>query len=196
MSEINRRNFIKQTTGLVATLLVPKTLQATTEKTLTSRDELYHIPEKELLARMIFGETRNCSTTEQMIIGYTAFNRANDKKTFNGEGSLSSSLLRIYLEDHQYDCFDDKNPKIKENFQKTLNPQKYNPKKWDHCKTISYMLLNNRLSFLNQGQTVYVANYQVEKWGKNKNTPRWFKNIEKIDYFNMQDLKHKICKDT
>lgn len=51
--------------------------------------------EKVLLARMIFGEGRNCSYDEQIAIGFTSFERANDGK--NGMEKLSGRLFFALL---------------------------------------------------------------------------------------------------
>ena len=200
MQNISRRRFLKNTlTGLVATLISTKPTLASTSryqyKTPTTRDDLRYIPERDLLARMIFGEARNCPTYEQIIIGYTAINRANDNKKFNGEKSLSDVLLKIYRGNHQYDCFNNTNPKTATNFLRTLDPAKYDPKSWEKSKALAYMLEKRQLPYLNQGQTIYVTKNRINYWQKTKTTPKWLKNAIEIEYFNIDNLKHKIYKD-
>jgi spore germination cell wall hydrolase CwlJ-like protein len=56
--------------------------------------------EERLLARMIYGESRNCSEEEQIKVAFTTVNRANDGKKWNG-----STLRQALLKPHQYTCF-------------------------------------------------------------------------------------------
>lgn len=176
-NDLSRREFLKLTAkGLVATLVSPAIITASPSlyKTPTTRKDLYNIPENHLLARMIFGEGRNCITSEKLAIGYTAVNRLNDGKKYNGEGSMTNVLLKKYRGDDQYDCFCDTITKLEENFKQTLDPIKYDSKAWGESLALADYILIGNSQKLNQGQTSYVTKNRAEEL-KNKKFDNWFK---------------------
>lgn len=149
-----------------------------TFKKLTSREDLYNIPEEELLARMIFGEADSCPSHEQIAIAYTATNRLNDNKSYNGRGSLTRVLLKKYNGNDQYDCFKDtsKSSRLTSNFHRTLNPEEHDIKTWEHCLEIANQIMENKHPNLNKGQTSYVTNSQIKEWKEKGITDNWFHN--------------------
>lgn len=191
--ENSKRQFLK--TASLSTILFLnssfafcKILQEESDsyKTPRNREDLYYIPEKDLLARMIFGEARNCPTTEEkIIIGQTALNRINDGKKYNGEGSLKEVLLKRTISRgeyyHQYECFSDTSLKTKRNFYATLNPLKYDSGKWEESKEITKFLLKNEFDHINKRQTIYITKNRIKKWNTRKKHPGWYKRSIAIE---------------
>jgi N-acetylmuramoyl-L-alanine amidase len=115
-----------------------------------------------LLARMLFGEARNCSDEEKGAIAYTAFNRANDGKKWNGE-SVRDSILKKW----QYSCFNEGDP----NREKLMDPESHDRNAWGECLRVADEVLRGEHSDLNKGQTHYHTR------GIN---PSWASKIRKI----------------
>jgi len=99
-----------------------------------------------LLAKMLFGEARNCSENEKIAIAYTAINRVNDNKKWNGE-----TLREVILKPWQYSCFNENDV----NKKKLMNPNDYNSKAFEECLDISRKVLSGKYEELNNGQTHY-----------------------------------------
>jgi len=175
----------------------------------TSRKDLESIPENHLLARTIFGEGRGCPTVhEKIAIGYTAINRLYDNKSFNGQNSLREVLLMQTRKkngslDDQYDCFFDrsKNLYILENFQKVLDPQKYEPEKWEESLALADLVIEGKLDSFNKGQTIFVEKNTVrkrrEKVKKMKEkgeeiTKIWLDRVSQVDleYHDENKIQH------
>jgi len=116
-----------------------------------------------LLARMIFGEARNCSETERVAVGYSAINRVNDGKKWNGE-----TISEVLLTPWQYSCFNEKDP----NRKKLLNPEAYDAKSFYECLEVAEDILSGELRDPTNGATHYF-NPKVVK-------PKWAKKLEKV----------------
>ena len=102
----------------------------------SKRKEFSRDSDKTLLARLIFGEGRECSDEEKKAIAYTPLNRLELRKDFYGR-DLRDTILRNHPKTvrnkkgrkrkiivYQYTCFD---PKDK-NREKVENPVKYDKK--------------------------------------------------------------------
>ncbi len=101
-----------------------------------------------LLARMILGEAGNCSHLERVAVGYTAVNRANDGKKWNGETLREALLWR-----KKYSCFNfgDSNRTI------LMNPDKYSPETFRDCLKASEEILSGKISDPTNGATHYYS---------------------------------------
>lgn len=99
-----------------------------------------------ILARMLFGETRSCSDLEKVAVAYTAINRVNDGKKWNGE-----TLKEVILCPKQYSCFDAKNPNRKE----LMDPEKYDKSSFEDCLQIARGILENKYQDPTNGATHY-----------------------------------------
>lgn len=189
MEKINRRQFLKDLGIILAGASV-----ANFAFPLDSfgaynnpRDFLKSLPNEELLARMIFGEARGCSLDEKVWIGYTPINRMNDKKKYNGEGSLKDVLL--YKD--QYHCLGPKSEdkKSRDNFRKVLQPEKYEPNLWRESLDIANKIVNGKLKGYNYGQTSFITKDKVSELIKGK-LPI---NPRKIDFIaTPRDFKHQF----
>lgn len=208
--QYDRREFLKgMSATLVTTLISPSLIYAATKEELqysyatpTKRDDLRKIPEQDLLARMIFGESRGCPTVqEKILIGQTALNRMSDGKKYTGENSLREVLLKQNRYKgklcDQYSCFCDTIPKIKNNFYATLDPKKYEPKKWEESLLIVNILLEGSFDQFNLGQTIYVTKELVKKWEEKNASPLWFRRSEKVEHFTQNEhlFKHEFYKE-
>jgi len=120
--------------------------------------------EEVLLAKMLFGEARDCSELENIAIVYTAINRANDNVAWNGKTSKEA-----ILEPYQYECFNLGNP----NREKLKNPQKYEPKAYEDCLRIAKDVLSGKYKDPTNGATTY---YQPDSISE----PERFKKMQKI----------------
>jgi N-acetylmuramoyl-L-alanine amidase len=97
-----------------------------------------------LLARMLYGEARNCSEEEKAAIAYTAVNRNCDGKRWNGENNLKEVLLKP----KQYSCFNEGDP----NLEKLKNPR---GQAWQESMQIAREVLSKERTNLDKGQTHY-----------------------------------------
>ncbi len=138
-----------------------------------------------LLARMLFGEARNCSYDERLAIGFTALNRANDKKRWNGK-TVRESILKPW----QYSCFNENDP----NRKKLRDPESVDAYNWSVCLTAAEDVLDGSRKELNKGQTHYHAKNMKEypKWSKSEQMTR-------IDFPELseysKDLRHIFYKE-
>ena len=126
-------------------------------------DDFLKDNDKSLLARMIFGEARNCSETERIAVGYSAINRVNDGKKWNGE-----NISEVLLKDWQYSCFNKNDP----NREKLLNPEAYDAKSFYECLEVAEDILSGELEDPTNGATHYF-NPKVVK-------PTWANKLEKV----------------
>ncbi len=133
-------------------------------------DDFSEDNEEILLARMLFGEARNCSELERAGIAYTAVNRANDGKRWNGK-TLREAVLKL----RQYSCFNDGDP----NRVKLMDPERYDKKSWEECLETAKKVLRGEYREANVGQTHYHT--------LNVN-PAWASKIDKIG--NIGKSKH------
>ena len=107
-----------------------------------------------LLARMLYGETRDCSKEERIEVAFTPINRINDGKKWNGE-NLKEAILKKTIkkgkETHQYSCFNKGNVNLEE----LKNPEKYDAKSFGECLKIASEVLDGKYKEFNKGQTHY-----------------------------------------
>ncbi len=114
----------------------------------TDSDEL-------ILVRMIFGEARSCSDLEKTAVAYTALNRADDGKEWNGK-----TIKEAVLKDLQYSCFNSDDP----NLEKLKDPVKYDEKSWQNCLQIARNVVNKTSSDPTNGATHYHAKSVHPYW--------------------------------
>ena len=131
-----------------------------------------------LLARMLFGEARNCSDEEIIDVAYTAINRANDRKKWNGE-TLREAILKPW----QYSCFNSGDP----NLPKLKNPEKYDASSWKRCLRIAEGVLNDEYKDRNEGATHYFA--------ENSRRPNWADSSQMTDISEPKEYKHDFYKE-
>ena len=135
---------------------VPKTADYNVDDFLKDSDEV-------LLARMLFGEARGCSTEEKIAVAYSAINRINDGIKWNGE-----TLSEVILKHRQYSCFNENNV----NRKKLRNPQEYDSRAFNECLKIAKSVLDGKYSNLNKGQTHF--------FNPNDVYPYWADEFERI----------------
>ena len=134
-----------------------------------------------LLARMIFGEARGCSEIERIAVGYTALNRVNDGKKWNGE-----TIREVILKPKQYSCFNESDP----NRAKLMNPMSYEPKVFEDCLDIARNILNGECSDPAKGATHY--------FNPRYANPSWANRMNHIGYLDLGEDKkseHKFFKE-
>ncbi|MBS3073881.1 cell wall hydrolase [Candidatus Pacearchaeota archaeon] len=131
-------------------------------------DDFSKDSDKVILARMLFGEARNCSYEERLAVGFTALNRARDGKRWNGE-----AIREAVLKKWQYSCFneDDLNRK------KLMDPESVDAYNWSVCLTAAEDVLDGSRKKINKGQTNYHAKSM-------KKYPGWSKSgrMTKIEF--------------
>ena len=118
-----------------------------------------------LLARMIFGEARGCSNLEKVAVAYTAINRANDGKKWNGE-----ILKEVILKRWQYSCFN----KNDINRKKIEDPERYDSKSWKICLKIAEDVLSKKVKDPTPGATHYFNSKLVSSY------PDWANKLTKV----------------
>lgn len=119
-------------------------------------------PDQILLARMLLGETEDCSKIEKIAVAYTAINRAKDNKRWNGE-TLREAILKPY----QYSCFN------KEYNQPLKNPMRYNQKEFLNCLKLAEEILAGKYKDPTGGATYYYNPSKIQK-------PNWAKRLKRI----------------
>lgn len=112
-----------------------------------------------LLARMLFGEARNCSYEEKIAVAYTALNRIDDGKKWNGE-----TLREVILCPWQYSCFNQNDV----NKEKLMNPQDYDGKSFHECLRAAKEILSGQHTDLTGGATHYFNPQVVQPSWANK----------------------------
>jgi spore germination cell wall hydrolase CwlJ-like protein len=96
--------------------------------------DLYDRADVQLLAKMLWGETRNCAEKERIAVGFTAPNR-----TEIG-GWYGNTLRAAILKSKQYSCFNDGDP----NKKLLENPARHDARAWEDCQAIAYLILTNQ----------------------------------------------------
>ena len=160
----NRREFLKHAGSyLVVTALTGTPFVfAEGNPYKIKKEKLDNDSDEILLARMIFGEARNVSTSEKIVIGFTPVNRARDRKSYDGrtlkEAILKSKSKMINKNGeekeiiiHQYSCFNSWDP----NLEKLINPSEYDSKEWTRCRKVSRDILQGKYDSYNFGPTHY-----------------------------------------
>lgn len=125
--------------------------------------------EETLLARMIYGEARNCSYDEKITVGFTAVNRANDGKRWNGT-SVSSAILTPY----QYSCFNKNDPN------RELLKGKLSRPVWDECVRAARAVLSGDL----------VDPFENTHYHTRQVSPRWSGDIKMEKRIDNPEFKH------
>lgn len=133
--------------------------RAETNKVIYKTDDFSKDSEEVLLARMLFGEAENCSDLEKVAIAYTAINRVNDGKKWNGE-----TIKEVILKPKQYSCFNEKDP----NKNKLKDPETYGPKTFLHCLKISRNVLAGKYNDPTNGATHYHTLAVKPRWNYKK----------------------------
>lgn len=87
-----------------------------------------------LLARMLFGEARNCSRKEKIAVAYTAINRVKRQSWYG------KNLREVLLKPYQYTCFNKNDP----NLDKLKNPLKSNARAFNECLEIARLVLSGQ----------------------------------------------------
>ena len=124
-----------------------------------------------LLARMLLGETEYCSDTEKIAVAYTAINRINDGKKWNGE-----TLKNVILTPYQYSCFNDG---MKEALKEILkNPLKEKSKEFLECLGLAREILAGKYKDPTSGATHYLNPNHPDL--KGKTLPNWTRVFEEI----------------
>ena len=108
-----------------------------------------------LLARMIFGEARDCADQEKIAVAYTAINRIDDGKRQNG-----TTLKEVLLAPDQYSCFNRRD----KNRTKLMDPDKYGKKEFEHCLLLARVLMAKKYKDPTNGATHYHAAYARPLW--------------------------------
>lgn len=120
--------------------------------------------ESVLLARMLLGEAEGCSTLEKVAIAYTALNRVNDGKRWNGE-----TLKEALLTPGQYSCFNHDNKRSKV----LKNPLRYNAKEFLQCVDIAEKFVKGKYNNISKGATHYYNPRGIS-------TPYWARHMKEI----------------
>ncbi len=123
-----------------------------------------------LLARMILGEGEGCSKLEKIAIGYTALNRANDNKKWNG-----TTIKEALLKEYQYESLSDKS---RLNILK--NPLAYNPKEFLESLEVAEGIITNKYADPTNGATHFYNPRLM------KNPPKWA-NSKKFEYIGKKE---------
>ena len=113
-----------------------------------------------LLARMIFGEARDCSYLERAAVGCTAVTRANDRKNWNGE-----TIRQAILKPWQYSCFNENDP----NKNVLMNPESYDAKSFYECLDVSKKILDGKVEDPSKITHYFNPKLGRPKWAREKN---------------------------
>jgi N-acetylmuramoyl-L-alanine amidase len=144
MKLVSRRRFLQIGFAAVAALSFPeRSLAGGPRKRNRIKRNQYatnnprNDPGDVILARMLFGETRqdNVTDTERIAVGYTAINRLNDP-----ERRFGTSLHGVILARSQYSCFDRRDP----NRPRVLDPESYEPKTFYRCLDLARKILGSQ----------------------------------------------------
>lgn len=126
-----------------------------------------------ILARMIFGEARSCSDLEKTAVAYTALNRANDGKDWNGK-----TLKEAILKKLQYSCFNSNDV----NLEKLKDPVKYDEESWKKCLEISNKVINKTSSDPTNGATHFHTRSVHPYWADDLSVKLDDENLSHIFY--------------
>lgn len=120
--------------------------------------------EKDILARLMFGEARSNGDANRIAKAYTAIARSKDKNK-----RWSNNLIEVVLEPFQYSCF---NPNDT-NYVKVWNPEKYDKISWKECQEIAEKILTKKVKNSAPG-----ANHYHDRGPTNR--PYWTKGAKLI----------------
>jgi hypothetical protein len=178
MEKLNRREFMK---FAGKSLIVGAGILIFPDYTLadiSTKKELSEFSERDLLAKMIYGETRCCPTKEKVFAGITPFNRLETGLSYFG----ATSLKDVLLYKGAYNCFDN-TEKNKKNLQKILYPDKED-KEWIESIIIAEGLLRNEWNGYNFNQTHFFKKNLIPKLkeGKLRIDPKKLKPIDSEEF--------------
>ena len=114
-----------------------------------------------LLARMLFGEARNCSDSEKAAIGYVALNRVQ-------RGRYGNGLRGVILRRNQFSCFNANDP----NRERLMDPMRYEHAAFENCLGIARGVLSGNETDNTQGATHY--------FNPNSASPSWADSMARI----------------
>ena len=95
---------------------------------------------------MLFGEARGQSDEEKAAVAYTAINRINDGKKWNG-----TTLKGVILCPKQYSCFNSNDP----NRRLLENPGAHDSQSYGACLRVARNVLEGRVADPTNGATHY-----------------------------------------
>ena len=159
--EQTRREFFRKAVGVALAVSGLEVLAGENQGYKT--DDFSKDTERILLARMIWGEARSCHDIEKVAVAYTAVNRANDGKKWNGE-----TIQEAILKPLQYSCFNKNDP----NRNKLKDPEKYDAQSFQRCLRISEIVIGKEFEDPTKGATHYF-NPDIAK-------PKWADKMRKI----------------
>ena len=141
-------------------------------------DDFYKDSDKVLLARMLFGEAESCSDIEKIAIAWTALNRMDDEKDWNG-----TTLQEVILKPYQYSAFNlGRNAKLK-------NPMTYNRWEFLDCLQLAREILAGMHPDPTNGATHYLNPYHPDL--KGKPAPDWVRGMVEIEKI-WWNIRHKF----
>ena len=134
---------------------IEETISNTSELKNPKTNNLYHDDEVTLLARVIFGESRQNNYGRQnkelqRTVAYTVINRSGKNKWWGH--TLKEVMLKQKNSSYQYNCFNKRDP----NRKKVMDPWKYEDKKlWAGCYSIAKEAIDNPQKDNSDGPTHY-----------------------------------------
>ncbi len=144
-------------------------------------DDFYKDTNEMLLARMLLGECENCSEIEKIAVAYTAINRSNDGKKWNGE-----TLREVILKPYQYSAFNENlNAKLK-------NPLAYNSKEFFDSLKLANEILTGKHPDPTNGATHYLNPNHPSL--KGKPLPSWTKKLREVILDTTEKIYHTFFK--
>jgi len=113
------------------------------------------------LAKMLFGEARNCADEEKVAIAYTALNRVR-KHTWYGK-----TLIDVITKPYQYSCFNENDP----NRKLLEEPEKHDLDSWNKSIEVAYEVIEgiakgNYNDPTNGATHYYNPKHANPKWAK------------------------------
>lgn len=170
----SRRQFLGASLAAAIALSPLESLADGNSKSKYKTSDFTKDSEQVLLARMLFGEARDCSELEKVAIAYTVVNRANDGKKWNGE-TIKEAILKPF----QYSCFNNSDP----NKEKLMDPEKYDNKSFQECLAVAQKVLNGEYKQRNSGATHYFNPEIVKR-------PKWADKMHKIGKVKINEEKY------
>ncbi|MFZ5954801.1 MAG: hypothetical protein ACOYT4_00055 [Nanoarchaeota archaeon] len=142
--------------------------------------ELKNDPDVVLLARLLYGEGRDCPEKEQKIIAYTAQNRLRLSPEDYG-----LSLQSVMLMPAQYSCFNSSDPNLK----KLKNPAKYEPEAFRTSLKLAQEVLDEGSNDTEDLKLRYITHYHVK--GINPDWAPYLIKVRDISGITEKELSHK-----
>ena len=128
-------------------------------------NNFYNDKDEVLLARMLLGETEDCSKIEKIAVGYSALNRLNNPARYG------RTLKEVILKPYQYSAFNEgKNAKLKK-------PLNYNKEEFLSDLELSKEILAGKYLDPTSGATHYANPDHPDLKG---NLPSWANKMKRI----------------